>query len=174
MHSSLSTINNRIHSTSSQQKIKSVRILFFSLLFIWCLGFSFPVLTPSFEGKTLIKPIIAHSYSLVCNQSHTANIFSENSHLLVCARCAGIYIGALIAITLLLMSSLRINLKIKSLFALSAPLVIDALSVRIGLYPYSKIVAMITGVLFGGAMLLYILNTIENSILMQNNKSHDS
>lgn len=163
-----------MRSTSSQNKIKYVRILFFSLLLIWCFGFSFPVLTPSFEGKTLIQPIVAHSYSLVCNQSYTANIFSENSHILVCARCAGIYIGALITITLLLLSSLRTNLEIKLLFTLCAPMVIDALAVRIGLYPYSKILAMITGVLFGGAMLLYILNTIENSILMQNNKSYDS
>lgn len=40
----------------------------------------------------------------------------------------------------------------------------DVIFYSLGLYEYSKIIAAITGVLFGSTVFLYILDAIENSL----------
>jgi uncharacterized membrane protein len=159
---------------SMVEKNKGIRILFSIFLLVWCLGFLSPVITPEFEGKTLISYIAGYNYSLVCHQSDSANITIGGSHLLVCARCTGLYSGALLSVIILLFCSFNINLSLKPLVLLSAPLIFDAISVRISLYSYSKTIAFITGMLCGAIVIIYIIETIENSFHLLKKNNYDS
>jgi len=163
LYFSLSNTTSKGYSASNEHKIKYIRILFSILLLVWCAGFLFPALTPTFEGKSFLSQLAAYNYSLVCHQSESANIIFGDSHLLVCARCAGIYAGAFITVIILLFGQLKIKLELKPFIIFSAPLFTDAIAVRIGLYPYSKMIALVTGLLCGAVIIVYILETIENS-----------
>jgi uncharacterized membrane protein len=81
--------------------------------------------------------------------------------MLVCARCAGIYSGALIAGVLsLFMIVPSISRKV---FMLSLiPLVIDVFFTLTGAYVYSQSLAFTTGLAFGGIVYLLILSELEN------------
>jgi len=88
--------------------------------------------------------------------------------MLVCARCAGIYLGAFIAgFSSFLIITPLISRKVLILSAL--PLVIDVLFTFIGVYTYSKSVAFITGLTFGGAVYLVFISELEN---LFSNKLH--
>ncbi len=63
----------------------------------------------------------------------------------------------------MLFNVLKLKLGLLPLFIFSAPLVIDAFAVRLNVYAYSKTIALLTGLLFGAIVLIYILETIENS-----------
>jgi uncharacterized membrane protein len=145
-------------------KFKAVKYLFIFLLLIWSAGFLFPVLSPSFTGKPIISQLLSYNYSIVCHQSESSEINFGGTHFLVCARCAGIYLGALLVAIIMLFNLLKLNLSLVPLILFSAPLVIDAFAVRLNIYSYSKTIAFITGLLCGAIALFYILDTIENSI----------
>jgi ABC-type enterochelin transport system permease subunit len=55
----------------------------------------------------------------------------------------------------------------------SFPLVFDAIAVRLILYPYSKSVAFVTGLLCGAIVLLFILDTFKNSFSPQYKKEYE-
>ena len=81
--------------------------------------------------------------------------------MLVCARCAGIYSGALIAGVLsLFMIVPSISSRVLILSVL--PLGIDVLFTFTGIYTYSQSLAFITGLTFGGIGYLLILSELEN------------
>lgn len=81
--------------------------------------------------------------------------------MLVCARCTGIYAGALTAglFTLLLIVP-SISRKV---FMLSLiPLVIDVFFTFTGVYDYSQGLAFATGLFFGSVVYLFLLSELEN------------
>ena len=135
----LCTVNN---------KFKAVKYIFFFLLLFWSAGFLFPVLSPSFTGKPIINQLLNYNYSIVCHQSESSEIIFGGAHLLVCARCAGIYLGALFIAIIMLFNLLNLKLSLIPLLIFSAPLVIDAFAVRLNIYTYSKTIAFITGLLW--------------------------
>ena len=156
-----SKIEDRLRTDNN--KFKAVNYLFFFLLLFWSAGFLFPVLSPSFTGKPIVDQLLNYNYSIVCHQSKSSEITFCSEHFLVCARCTGIYVGALLIAIIMLLNLLKIKLSLLPLFIFTAPLVIDAFAVRLNIYAYSKIVAFITGSLFGAIILIYILETIEKS-----------
>ena len=158
-------IYNRIEDSlrTVNKKFKAVNYLLFFLLLFWSVGFLFPVLSPSFTGKPIINQLLNYNYSTVCHQSVSSEINMGVEHVLVCARCAGIYLGALFIAIIMLFNLLKLKLSLIPLLIFSAPLVIDAFAVRLNIYAYSKTIAFITGLLFGAIVLLYIFETIENS-----------
>lgn len=84
--------------------------------------------------------------------------------MLVCARCAGIYFGALIAgLTVLLFQFASI--KIKTLLILSLPLFMDVIFATVGIYSYSKTLAFTTGLILGSTVSLFLLYEIENLLM---------
>ena len=88
--------------------------------------------------------------------------------MLVCARCAGIYFGALI--TGLSIFSLRsVQLNEKLLFMTLLFLCADVLLVTIGIYNYSKIISFTSGIFFGGAVYAYLMNEIETLFFTSKN-----
>ena len=146
-----------------KNKFISVKYIFFFLLLFWSAGFLFPVLSPSFAGKPIINQLLKFNYSVVCHQSELSEINFGTAPFLVCARCAGIYLGALFTAILVLFNLLKLKSGIISLLIFSTPLIIDAFAVRLNIYTYSKIIAFLTGLMLGAIVLVYILEAIENS-----------
>jgi uncharacterized membrane protein len=135
-----------------------------ALMVIFCAGLLFPVVSPEFSGKTIISHLLSNHYSLVCHQSDQALVQINHQHTLVCARCLGIYFGALILFVIMTIKLFRKDLGLKPLIIFSVPMLLDAVAVRLSFYPYSRTVAFITGLLFGAVVMFYILDSIENSL----------
>ena len=154
-------IENRLRTDNN--KFKAINYLFFFLLLFWSAGFLFPVLSPPFTGKPVVNQLLNYNYSIVCHQSESSEITFGSAHMLVCARCTGIYLGALFIAIIMLFNFFKLKLSLMPLLIFSAPLIIDAFAVRLNIYAYSKTIAFITGLLFGAIVLYYILETIENS-----------
>jgi len=148
---------------TNNKKFIAVNYLFIFLLLFWSAGFLFPALSPSFTGKPIVNQLLNYNYSIVCHQSESSEINYGGEQLLVCARCVGIYLGALLIAIMMLFNFLKLILGLIPLLVFSAPLVIDALAVRLNIYVYSKTIAFLTGLLFGAIVLIYILETIQNS-----------
>ena len=140
---------------------------------LWCAGFLFPVLSPSFAGKPVINQILSYNYSVVCHQSESSKISYGGSYLLVCARCVGIYLGALLSAIILLFNFLKLKFNLIPLIIFSAPLIFDAVAVRLRIYSYSKTIAFTTGLLCGAIVFIYILDAIEYSLNMENKRKNE-
>jgi len=81
--------------------------------------------------------------------------------MLVCARCSGIYAGALIAGLLSLLVTLpAINIKV--ILISTIPLAMDVLFTFTEVYAYSKSVAFVTSLAFGCTIYLLIISELEN------------
>ena len=154
-------------------KLFLVKIIVVILLIIFSLGILFPVVSPEFNGKIFVVHLLSNIYSIVCHQSESALVHLNDNHLLVCARCTGIYFGALMLLLLILIKPVKVNVDLKPLFIFSIPLIIDAIAVRLSIYPYSTIIAFITGLLFGAIVLFYILDAIENSFYTQYDEKYE-
>ena len=161
----LPIIYNRIEDRlrTDKNKFQAIKYLLFFLLLFWSSGFLFPLLSPSFTGKPIVNQLLNYNYSIVCHQSESSQINFGSAHLLVSARFAGIYLSALFIVIMMLFNFLKLKLSLIPLLIFSAPLVIDAFAVRFNIYAYSKTIAFITGLLCGAIVLIYILETIENS-----------
>ncbi|MFC2102980.1 DUF2085 domain-containing protein [Bacteroidota bacterium] len=151
-------------------KNNNVRLLFLVLLLVWCSGFLFPVITPAFEGKSFISHIVGYNYSLVCHQPDPENFVFIESKFLVCARCAGIYLGALLTVIILIVGSFKMDLSLKTFILFSSPMFFDAAAVRVNLYSYSDLFSFFTGILFGGIAIIYIIEIIEKSLHLPRGK----
>lgn len=139
-----------------------LRFIFLSILTIWVTGFLLPLVSTIYNPLTNF--LMTKLYSTVCHQENMKCISIDNKSMLVCARCAGIYFGALIAA----ISSLFITGPItnKRLLLISIiPLLTDVFLVSLGFYSYSRIISFITGILFGSIIYLFILAEIEKLIL---------
>lgn len=86
----------------------------------------------------------------ICHQSPQKLMSCGQASLLVCSRCAGIYVGGFFASLLLLCS---LEFKSKKLFlvfiAASALMLLDVAGSTFGVYHYIKSLAFSTGLFFG-------------------------
>jgi uncharacterized membrane protein len=90
--------------------------------------------------------------------------------MLVCARCAGIYFGALVT-GLGIFSLRKVQLNEKLLFITLLIVCSDVLLVAIGVYDYSKIISFTTGLLLGGSVYAYLMKEIETFFFTSKTKS---
>lgn len=98
---------------------------------------------------------------MVCHQDASKSFFLSGNKLEVCARCTGIYLGALIfSISGLIFSKLKLISKI-FLFISIGIIMIDIFLYSAGIYNYSKPIALITGLILGSVSILYIFGGIE-------------
>jgi uncharacterized membrane protein len=140
-------------------------IFYLSFLAIWIFGFISPLIEKI--ENPLIQILLSKAYSGMCHQDSEKCISLAGELMLVCARCAGIYFGALL--TGILTSLTRIpELNLKHLTILSLPLILDVSFTIAALYSYSKFIAFITGLSFGCAITFIILAEVKQLIL--NNK----
>ena len=143
------------------------RLTIFILLLLWSMGILYYFLFTQ-TYNILAEFFFANLYSTVCHQQSEKCISIGSTYMLVCARCAGIYFGALI--TGLSIFSLRsVQLNEKLLFITLLFLCADVLLVTIGIYNYSKIISFTTGLLFGGSVYAYLMKEIENLFFTSKN-----
>lgn len=155
--------NNLLPYAVKKGKLNPFNLLFFLLLLIWCTGIFFPVLNPHNEHG-LTSYFLKQNYSLVCHQQEAKTITIGGNSLLVCARCTGIYLGALAAAIAFLLYSGKINISIKFLIATSTLLLCDVIFSSSGLYEYSKIAALFTGFVFGSAICFLIIPLLQKNL----------
>jgi uncharacterized membrane protein len=126
----------------------------------WFAGISSPCFDSNFINS--FYPLQKQLFSTVCHQSAVKSFICSDLVFLVCARCTGIYAGALFSAFMLMLYYKPFILKTKHLLILSAPMLLDVILLNIGVYNYNKSLASLTGFLFGSAVFLYILSAIEN------------
>jgi uncharacterized membrane protein len=139
----------------------------------WLLAFN--GLSAGYAGAVVLAPILAatdHIRSADAIYSFFGLFFHQNPnrsfHLFgykfaCCERCAAIYFS--IAIFGLLFALMRTQLRrprYVEIVALSAPVVLDGLAVGSGLYAGNAVVRVITGALFGFAMIWLLYPRFEN------------
>ncbi len=149
----------------SQQKLLRLGFLFFTS--IWLLGIISPCF--NFDLVNSFYPFQKQVYSIVCHQNTHKSFSCNNVPFLVCARCTGIYAGALISALLIVFYSKDFIFKTKYLIMLSSPMLFDVILLNFGVYNYIDTLSAITGLLFGSSVFLYILSAIEN-LLFTNQK----
>lgn len=129
------------------------------------MGINIELLIAEEENFVLAYPFLVKVYSVVCHQ-HSEKLLGIGGYkTLVCARCYGIYFGALISSLLLFFIPVRFNLKNRFLLFAAIPMLLDVVFYSTGLYSYSKIIASITGLLLGGAGFFYFYQGLENFIV---------
>jgi uncharacterized membrane protein len=145
-------------------KVLGIKLLLFFMLLVWCIGF----FSPAFKSDLSFAsyPLLNLIYSKFCHQEPSKSFYINGSKLMVCARCTGIYLGALFTLFVLLFINLKLKAvtEVKLLLFSSLPMILDVLLYNIGVYNYSKIVALITGLILGTAAAICINNFIDNSI----------
>ncbi len=145
-----------------------LRFVLFLLILVWCLGIISNVLISNQAVSAITNPILKKFYGTVCHQID-AKTFSINGHkFFVCARCTGIYLGALIFSTISLFYYPKINLNRKLFYLALSPMALDVLFAWIGLYNYIKFLAFGTGIFFGSIVFIYILAALENYFITRN------
>jgi len=152
-------------------RIFFLRLAFFVLGLTWIIGLISPCLDTEFLHS--VYPFLKQTYSTVCHQNESKTFHCGQSAFFVCARCTGIYAGAVISSFIILILKIKLQFKYKYLLLLSIPMLSDVILYSIGLYNYSKIVSSISGLLFGSSVFLYILTAIEKSLYTKNNFTNE-
>ena len=143
------------------------RLFVFLLIGAWCIGFSLKSLSGGSALSLVSSPILNLFYHNVCHQADHKLIIINGFSLLVCARCSGIYLGALITSVFVLISLWNIKVSlILFKFALII-LVADVIINNIIFNDYNKLSAFFTGLFFGAVCFLMVISIIENYILIK-------
>jgi uncharacterized membrane protein len=138
---------------------------------VWIIGIISPCL--NINSLHSIYPFQKMLYSNVCHQDVNKSFACNCIPFLVCARCSGIYFGALISSVVILISNIKLKFKTKYLYLLSIPMLLDVFFYSIGIYPYNKFIASSTGFLFGSSIFLYILSALENLLFINQKNNND-
>lgn len=136
-----------------------LRFLFLSILAIWILGFSLPLITN--YKNPVVYFLLERIYSRVCHQESLKCLSIGSSSMFVCARCAGIYIGGLAA-GLSLLFFIPTEMKRRMIIISAFPIMTDVLFTLTGIYPYSQSLAFATGLTFGSVIYFAIMFQLDN------------
>lgn len=80
---------------------------------------------------------------------------------MVCARCTGIYFGAMITAILNLLP-VSVSISKRLLFYSAIPMVVDVILINLGVYQYNKVISFITGNIFGASVFIFIFEIIKD------------
>ncbi len=80
---------------------------------------------------------------------------------MVCARCSGIYFGAMIA-ALLNLLPVSVTISKRFLFYAAIPMLIDIILFNSGVYEYNKVISFITGNIFGATVFIFIFDIVKD------------
>lgn len=138
----------------------TLRIAIFCPILLWCAGFSILSFFPDSVFR-IFYPLLKQAYSFVCHQVDYKTFKANDIHFLVCARCTGIYFGALIASLVFLFYNINSDLSSKFLFIASVPMLLDIIFYSAGIYNYSVAISFSTGVIFGSTSIVYILIVLQ-------------
>jgi uncharacterized membrane protein len=164
------TKNSPITGIASNYTSFLIKLIITSSMFIWILGFLQPILFT--QNDSLTNYFLERIYSPVCHQERSKCISIANHGMLVCARCAGIYFGALVAGITTFFFQIPYP-KLKYLLLALLPLFFDVIFSSIGIYSYSKILACGTGLIFGYTVFPFLLNETESFFPLKSIKRNE-
>lgn len=137
------------------------RTLLFVLMLFWFSGIWFECFVHVNEKLIYFYPFIKQSYSLVCHQDQKKIIEAGECRSLVCARCTGIYLSALVLSFVFLFKQPKQNTPIKYFLFTGILMLADVIFSSVKVYGYSKTIALITGILFGSVLFIYFYNGLN-------------
>jgi uncharacterized membrane protein len=144
------------------------RIIFFTLILIGVLFIFVEPLSAIAEDFIYALPFAQIIFSNVCHQNPDKLLHVGEYATMVCARCAGIYIGALFSsAALLLFYRLKVK-SVKYLLYSFVPALIDVLLVNLGVYEYNKPAAFISGLILGSSVFYYFYKAISSQYYGKN------
>ena len=147
-------------------KSKFFNIVLFTLILLWCIGIIWEVVIHFFPNTIIALPFLKYNYSLVCHREPDKLLKIGHYTTLVCSRCSGIYFGALISSFILLFAKLK-KVSTKVMLLSSVPMFIDVILHTLGVYTYSKPIALFTGLLLGSVGFIYIHDALKIILVKQ-------
>jgi len=129
------------------------------------MGINIELLIVQEEKFVLAYPFLVKAYSVVCHQHPEKLITIAGHKTLVCARCFGIYLGALISSLFLIFIPLKFKLNARYLLLAAVPMFLDVIFYSFGLYYYSQLISAVTGLLLGGTGFFYFYGGLESYIV---------
>lgn len=160
------TKKSNLLTAGTSDNILLLKVLILLSLLLWSTGFLLPVINQI--KNPLVNFILKNIYASVCHQADSKCIETEGRQMFVCARCAGIYFGGLLAAVLSLSIYIPF-IRNRLLFISVLPLITDVLLTTFKVYRYSQTLALITGIIFGTILSLVVLNELEK-FLKQSSK----
>lgn len=132
-----------------------LRSTLFILIFLWLAGVFSELLLHVSNVFSFLRFFTGGFYSAVCHQNPSKVIEYGGFSTLVCARCLGIYFGALSAALLNLFR--KINLPdVKLFYFASLIMFTDVVFVKFSVYSYNKNIAFLSGIFWGMILFAYI------------------
>lgn len=141
------------------KKLLNLKLFFILLIFLWTLGIFSPCLIK--RENLLTYHILKMVYSPVCHQNPERSFSCNHLYLMVCARCTGIYFGALV-VSLLNLLPVSVSISKKFLLYSAIPMLIDIISINLGFYHYNKVIAFVTGNIFGASVFIFIFEVVKD------------
>ncbi|MFA7420751.1 MAG: DUF2085 domain-containing protein [Melioribacteraceae bacterium] len=138
-----------------------IRLLIVFTLLFWVAGIFLEWIIPLVPNSVLALPILQNAYSHVCHQQSHKLLGESVYHSLVCARCSGIYLGFFLVSIISLIWKLPSEPRVKYFLFAMLPMVADVFLYSIGIYSYSKILALFTGLLLGSTGFLYFYSALN-------------
>lgn len=147
---------------------RKIKLSLFVILTVWLLLILYQLFLPLGLFFTRLYFIINNVFGFVCHQQDDKLLTIFGIKTMVCARCSGIYFGMFVSSVYILFFKIsKINLKI-FIFAL-LPILFDVIFVEIHLYAYNKLVAFLTGFIFGFVLLIFLSLAINSFYLERKN-----
>ena len=144
--------------------IKNRKQLYFLLggMAFWLLLIVLGPIFKSSESNTLINisDYMYFFFEPVCHQIPERSILLYSESMTVCTRCFAIYFGAFIFLILIIVQKKRYYINPSWMIFFSLPTVIDFVLEKFGLYVNIPIIRVITGLIFGVAIIYLILYSI--------------
>lgn len=138
-----------------------IRLLIVITLFFWVAGIFLEWIIPLVPNSVFALPILQNVYSHVCHQQSHKLLGESVHHSLVCARCAGIYLGFFLVSIISLIWKLPGEPSVKYFLIAMFPMAADVFLHTIGIYSYSKNLALFTGLLLGSTGFLYFYSALN-------------
>ncbi len=142
-----------------KKNIFYLKIFFLAGLLVWNLGIFSPCLNS--KSNLFTYHLIKFIYSPVCHQKIERSFSCNHFQLMVCARCSGIYFGAMIA-ALLNLLPVSVTISKRFLFYAAIPMLIDIILINSGVYEYIKVISFITGNIFGATVFIFIFDIVKD------------
>jgi len=144
--------------------IRTINIILFIIILLWWIGIIWEIVAYYLPNSFYLLPFLKYNYSIVCHTQSDKLFQIGNFNTLVCSRCFGIYSGALLSITLLLLGFSK-SVSTKVLLFISIPLFTDVILSSLSLYSYSRNISLFTGLLLGSIGFIYIHNSLKNFLI---------
>ncbi|MBI4429243.1 MAG: DUF2085 domain-containing protein [Ignavibacteriales bacterium] len=140
-----------------------------ALVTIWCVAIlAAPLLTTGGEVSRPIGSLLYEGFSKICHQIEARSFHIAGQKLGVCVRCSSIYFGFLATLIFILFVTSPERLRTPSiqwLFLALAPMIIDVLSYNAGIQSSPVMARLITGVLAGAILPLYIVPPLLEAVV---------